>query len=430
MIEKSDYPVLAQADVVICGGGPAGIGAAVAAARNGNEVLLLEQAGALGGMGTLGLVPSIIHTSDGVNLTADGVCREVVDELSRRMGQDKPNYYWQNVDPEMLKVIYDEMAEAAGIKVIFEAKIGEVIRRGARIESVLVATARGLKQVRGKVWVDATGNGAVAAFAGVPFDLGDEQGRTMSPSLCVQYANVDYSRVTGNGHDEWLKLMAEGKAPLPEYHFVGFFRTGKTTGSGNLGHIYGINGTDEIEISHGYREGRRIAKIIFDFYRAHVPGFENAELVNTASLLSVRETRRIKGDYQLNLEDYRKRAVFDDEVGRFSYPVDIHSSSTDPAEQKKVETVIRATFYRPGENYGIPYRALRPVGVDNLLVAGRAISADRAIQSSIRVMPGCFVTGQACGVAAGLSLKTGDIRKVKMNELQSGLKKIGAYLRG
>ncbi len=427
MIKSSDYPILATADVVVCGGGPAGAGAALAAARNGYDVLILEQTGALGGMGTVGLVPAIIHVSDGKNLTADGICREIVDEMCRRMGVE-PNYGWQNIDPEILKVVYDEKIAEAGIRVVFNVKICEVVRNGERVESVLAATSQGLKRIVGKTFVDATGDAAVAAFAGVPFERGDAAGNTMSPSLCVQYANVDFSRVNGTGRNEWIKLMEQGKAPLPEYHFVGFFRNGKTMGSGNLGHIYGIDCLDEFDITKGYIEGRKIARIIFDFYREHVPGYENAELVSTASSLSVRETRRITGDYQLNHGDYKRRARFDDEVGRFSYPVDIHASSTDPAAQKKVEEVLHATRYEAGENYGIPYRSLCPQGVKNLLVAGRSICADRAMQSSIRVMPGCFVTGQACGVAAGLSLATGDIRRVEIETLRAGLKKVGAYL--
>lgn len=174
-------------------------------------------------------------------------------------------------------------------------------------------------------------------------------------------------------------------------------------------------------MTNAYIEGRKLAKIYHDFYRRHVPGFEHSDLVQTAPLLGVRESRRIRGEYQLNGDDYRSRAVFADEIGRFSYPIDIHSSSTDPEEQKRVERVLCETRCKPGESYGIPYRSLIPLGVENLLVAGRCVSCDREIQSSLRVIPGCFITGQAAGAAAAMAA-AGNVRSVDTAVLQKWLK--------
>ncbi len=428
-------PVLHEADVVVCGGGPAGLGAAVFAARAGKRVVLVEQAGCLGGMGTAGLVPAIISMTDGENILAAGVCREAVDDVSHRMNV-KPNYGWFDVQPELLKRVYDDIAAAAKIKVYLGMSIVDVVVNGGGMEAIVVSTKNGLKAVKGISFVDATGDGNICAWAGAPFEVGDEKGRTMSPSLCVQYAGVDWEAFKAK-HDSswsvggiWKKLVDEGKAPMQEYHFVGFFRNGGSIGSGNLGHIYGINCLNEDDITKGYIDGRIIAEKIHGFYKEYIPGFEKSEIVNTASVLSVRETRRITGEYTLCYDDYQKRASFADEVGRFAYPVDIHSSSTDPAEQKRVEERLHSSKYGKGESYGIPYRALIPKNVKNILVAGRCISADREMQSSIRVMPGCFVTGQAAGTAAALACgKSGDVRAVGIGELTGTLKKLGAYLR-
>lgn len=434
-LPSRSIPVLAEAEVVVCGGGPAGVAAALAARRAGRSVVLVEQSGMLGGMGTAGLVPAFIVMDDGERVLADGICREVVDELARRMGV-APNYHWHNIQPELLKAVYDDVVTAAGIELYLGLGVVDVLMESGRVTAVVVATRQGLKAVHGQVFVDATGDGNLSAWAGVAYDLGDAEGKTMSPSLCVQYAGVDWAAyrqgVAAGNSDRavWHRLMDAGTAPVQERHFVGFFRTGTGIGTGNLGHIYGVNGIDEKDITRGYVEGRQIAHKIHQFYRERVPGFAQSELVNTAAVLSVRETRRVRGDYQLCYEDYLRRATFPDEIGRFAYPIDIHSSTPDPKEQEAVERRLEETRLKKGESYGIPYRALLPQGIANLLVAGRCISCDREVQSSLRVMPGCFVTGQAAGCAAALAVASaGETRRVAVGELQDLLRQQGAYLR-
>ena len=152
-------------------------------------------------------------------------------------------------------------------------------------------------------------------------------------------------------------------------------------------------------------------------------------LVATGSLLGIRESRRITGDYVLCLDDFKKRAVFPDEIGRYCYPVDIHASKPDAANYKQFAEEFKTLRYKQGESYGIPYRVLVPQKLSNVLVAGRCVSSDRYIQGSIRVMPGCFITGQATGVAAAIAIEKGaDTRGVPVPELQARLKKLGGYL--
>lgn len=427
MFESIELPTFFEAEIVIAGGGPAGIAAALAAARLGKRVVLLEQTSCLGGMGTCALVPAVIYQSDGVNYLSGDFCRSIVKDCCSEMGIAEINPGWQEVDAEILKRIYDDRLSRAGVKFFFRIRVADAVIRSGKLEALVVATQRGLRKVKGEVFIDATGDAAVAAFAGVPFDCGDAEGRTMGPTLCPQFSNIDlaaYRAALREGKSDnaiWHELLDRGEAPVPEYHFVGVCTYGNGTASGNLGHIYGTNPLDETELTYACIEGRRLAKTYHEFYRKHVPGFEHSDLVQTAQLLGVRESRRIRGEYQLNGIDYRKRAVFPDEIGRFSYPIDIHSPSADPNEQKRVERVLGETRFQPGESYGIPYRSLIPLGVENLLVAGRCVSCDREIQSSLRVIPGCFITGQAAGAAAAMA-DCGNIRGVGIAALQKWLK--------
>ena len=432
MIERLNLPVLADADIVVVGGGPSGVAAALAAARGGAKVLLLEQFGALGGLATSGVVPMFAPTSDGERMIYGGLFAEINTEMCRRMGIEPWQDYWQAINPEILKRLLDEMAESAKIRFVFGAKVCEAEVEAGRINAVWVATSMGLKRVTGRRFIDGTGDALLAALAGAGFEFGDENGRTMSPTLCAQFSNIDFeaahaaSRAGASDHDIWRKMTAEGTAPFQEYHFVCMKPISATTANSNLGHIYGGDTLDEEGLTRCYIEGRKIVHTFEKFYREHVPGFENVELISSAALLGVRETRRIDGEYRMTFEDFRRRADFEDEIGRCCYPVDIHSASTDSEEQKKVEQVLEKTSFKHGESYGIPYRAMIPKKRKNLLVPGRALSSDRAIQSSLRVMPPCFVTGQAAGIAAGLA-GDGDVRSVNTDELRSILREIGAF---
>ena len=199
----------------------------------------------------------------------------------------------------------------------------------------------------------------------------------------------------------------------------------------NIGHVYDLDGTDDESITKGLLQGRKIITEFEQYYKEYLKGYENMTLAATASLLGVRETRRMLGDYVMTIEDFRKRAVFDDEIGRYSYPVDIHPNKNDPASFKLFQDEFTNLRYKNGESYGIPYRALTPRSLDNVLVAGRCISTDRYMQSSVRGMPCCFITGQAAGTAAAIlasfnGKKTAHDIDIRL--LQQNLKDIGAYL--
>ena len=430
MTTKGNFPLLAESDIVISGGGPAGVASALAAARRGYRVLLLEQTGTLGGLATSGLVPTFAPSTDGERFLYGGIYEEIDRELCRRMGVECKPASWQAIDAEIMKRLLDDLVEAAGVRVLFGVKVCEAEVDDGRIRALWAATAQGIRRITGKQFIDATGDGMLAMLAGAEFEYGDKAGNTMSPTLCAQFANIDYKKYEEayrNGNSDravWHRMLQAGTAPLIEHHFVCMTRMSPATATSNLGHIYGCNVFDPDDLTRGYREGRRVVRTFETFYREHVPGFENAVLVSTASLLGVRETRRIRGEYRMTFDDYRNRADFTDEIGRCCYPVDIHSSSLDSEEQKRVEQVLAATRFKHGESYGIPYRAMIPVGLRNLLVPGRALSSDREIQSSIRVMPPCFVTGQAAGIAAGM-VQEEDVRSVDIAALQAALRELG-----
>ncbi len=406
---QSEFPVAASAEVVIVGAGPAGCAAALAAARNGARVVVLEQTGAPGGMATSGLVPMFSPVADRCRQFYGGIFAALNAELCRRMNRPVEPEAWQPIDAEKLKRILDEWLAAAGAEIIYCAKTCHVFRQDRRITGVLAAFSNGLGVVRGQTFIDATGDGLLAMLSGAEFECGDPDGNTMSPTLCAQFAGIDFERYYPSwkaGHDDryfWRLLQQTGKAPLEEHHLVCMKQITATTATSNIGHIYGGNTMEPRQLSDCYREGRRIAAIFERFYREHVPGFERAVLVNTASLLGVRESRRICGDYRLRFDDYQARREFSDGIGRCNYPVDIHACTLDANSQRQVEARMEETRLKPGESYAIPLRAMLPCGLDNLIVAGRSVSADRPMQSSLRVMPPCFVMGEAAGVAAQLA---------------------------
>lgn len=431
VLPAREVPVIAEADVVIAGAGSAGVAAAVAAAQQGASCVLVEKSNCAGGMLTNGLLPSIIYMSDGRNLLSGGLCYELVKRVAVEMGV-KPDIYWHNINPEAVKLVLDEMLCENNVRFFYNTCFFDVLRNGSRIEGLAVSSPAGMGVVKGKIFVDATGDGNLSALAGVPCEIGDESGEVMAPTLCSLWSGVDYTQTdlsSGLGRREWHRAEEENTIPLPEHHFVGFFRCGNGLGCGNLGHEYGCRPLDMDSYTQACVHGRKQIRTYLDFFRKNVPGFAHAELALTAPMLGVRESRRVRGDYMLTGEDYFSKRHFADDIGCFAYPVDIHASSTKAEEQAEVEKTVTATQYGKGENYGIPYRVLLAAETENLLLAGRCISADRTMQSSIRVVPGCMITGEAAGVAAASAVqKNCSLRSVDIAALQKTLSQRGIYL--
>ena len=418
-----------RTEVCVVGGGPAGCAAALAAARAGAKVFLAEGHTCLGGLGTAGGVPLFMTFSDGVNFVADGIGREILE----RMGQTKkiegsPNF----IHAETLKRVYEDMLEEAGVDFVFMTELIGAETDSGKVSHAVFHAKSAIFAVEADLFIDCTGDGDLSVDAGAEFEFGDENGDVMPSTLCSIWANIDWKRFReskANPRRILFKAFEDGLFRNNDPHHTGINPTGDHLGGGNMGHLFGLNTLDERSLTAGLIEGRRQAVEFERYYRGYIPGYENAELVGTASLPGIRASRRISCDHMLNIEDYKARRVFDDEIGRYSYPIDIHPSSTDDKAQEEFESLIRGLRYQPGESYGIPYRSLTVKGFDNLLTAGRCVGSDKYLQGSIRVMPGCFITGQAAGSAAALALRNGnDVRAIPIDALRRRLKDLGAFL--
>ena len=423
-----NIPLKYDVDVFVAGGGPSGVAAALAASRLGKRVFLAESQAMLGGAGTAGLVPAFAPFGDGVNVLAAGIGCEIRKMVSRDVPLDT---YWTPIRVEELKRAYDEVMAASSVEYSLFTKLCDVAATDGHIDYVVLSAKSGLFAVKAKVYVDCTGDGDLCALGGGKFEMGDEQGNVMPPTLCSLWSNIDFSRVTLNGEARLEEAFRDGVFTYEDRHLPGFFRANaeKGIGGGNLGHAFGVNPIDERSLTKAVSWARRSMLEYGRYYREYIPGYENAELVVTAAMLGVRESRRITCDYTLNIGDFVGRSVFEDEIGRYCYPVDIHVMNTEKEEYDRFRKEYEKQYrYGKGESYGIPYRSLIPVSFSNALVAGRCIGTDRQKQASIRVMPGCFITGQAAGAAAALAACDGDVRRVEAASLQEKLAGLGAYL--
>ncbi len=425
---QKEIPVKYQVDVFVGGGGPAGVTAAVAAARAGSSVMIAENTGSFGGMGTVGLVPAYMQITDGVHLLCAGLGKEILD----RLYGDKTGKYCKKmgIHKETLKRVYDEMITESGITYQLMTRIVDVRAENGRVEYVILAAKEGLYAVKAKMYIDCTGDGDLCVMAGAGYQEGDENGVTMPSTLCSYWTNIDWRQAEGINQSSYLEqAFKERLFEQEDRHLPGIWQVGEHEGGGNCGHAYDMDALNTTEVSKALVHQRRILPQYERYYQKYVPGFQNAALSGTADVLGVRASRRIEGDYVLSVEDYEKRAVFEDEIGRYAYPIDIHPPMGTDAFKRFSDEYNRRYRYDKGESYGIPYRSLVARNFDNLLVAGRCVSCDHYVQASIRVMPGCYILGQAAGTAAHLAAAEGcTARDIPVGELQKMLAENGAYL--
>ena len=443
-LTERQVPLDEHWDVIVAGGGPAGCAAATAAAREGAKTLLIEAMGALGGMGTLGLVPWFCGYDDGEKPIARGIADHVRTALREGMPHIRRNAPdWPAIDPELLKRIYDELVTGAGAGVLFHTQLCGVERaEDGGVDAVLAANKTGLRAYRAKVYVDCTGDGDLAAWAGAAFEKGDAQGELQPATHCFQIGNIDaYGLASGprihffDPDSPVHQAVRSDEYPLiVDLHSCNT-QIGPELYGFNTGHVYDIDNTDPASVSRGLMHGRRQAAQYMAVFRAHHPAFANAHLTATGALLGVRETRRILGDYLLTLDDYLARRSFPDEICRNAYNIDVHAKR-DPGEapERSIEEIkahLKEQIKQlgPGESFGVPYRCLTPRGVRNLLVAGRCISTDRPTNGSVRIMACCLTTGEAAGAAAALAAaQARDVHAVDTGDLRRRLREHGAYL--
>ena len=436
-------------DVIVAGGGPAGCAAAAAASRGGAKTLLLERCGALGGMGTLGLVPWFCGYYDGKNVLARGIAEYVrlglCDGMPLLKKQMSGNPLCEPaIDPELLKRIYDNLMTETGVTVQFYSQLCDLeMASGDKVDVLLVASKSGLTAFRAKVYVDCTGDGDLAFMAGASFEKGDGKGQLQPATHCFVITNVDEYAMNAGPSIHFFdpespvhKAIKSGRYPLIEDLHSCFTQIGPRTYGFNTGHLYDVDNTNPESVSRALMRGRgQVAQYLGAFKEFH-PAFANSFLAATGTLLGVRETRRIKGDYILSVDDYLARRSFPDEICRNAYNIDIHESKEEveniikeslEVQKKNIAEKIRQLG--TGESYGVPYRCLVPAALTNVLMAGRCISTDRLVNGSVRIMACCLTTGEAAGTAAALSaLENADVRAVDTSKLRKLLRENGAYL--
>lgn len=439
IVEKSrETVVLGEYDVVVLGGGPAGMAAAVAAARSGMKTLMVERYGYLGGTLTAAGVSTFCGLHAIVHGEARQVVRGVADDLLERIerldGLRSPHYSLggrvmaQAYDIAAFKSAADELLEASGVRLLFHAlAVGAIMRTEREIEALLVETKSGRAAIGGRMFIDCSGDADLATWAGTPYELRSEAGYMAYPSLTCRIGGVDAERA-GPAWDSANQLMAEAERQYgwhfqrknillrPQRHDSEWRMNATSIKRADGGPV---DGTDVEQLSYGEVEGRRQIQYVFEFLHTHAPGFEKAYIVDIAPQIGIRETRRVRGDYELTVEDVLGCARFPDAIGVSGWPVEAH-----------VKGSVMVEF--PTEARGVhqlPYRMLVPQETENLLVAGRCASMTHDGQSADRVSGPCFVMGQAAGTAAALALSLGvPCRKIAAGPLQERLEAQGVYL--
>lgn len=445
----------AETDVLVVGGGPAGIGAALGAAAAGARVVLAERYGFLGGNATAALVMPLMsfHTQrphaerpgattllptdhgPGDSVIA-GALQQLLERLVAAGGAIPPSLdtgYVVPFDPELFKYVAQLLLDDAGVSVLLHTFASDVFGEG-RVEGAVFETKSGPVVVRAKAVVDCTGDGDIAARAGADYEVGREADGLVQP-MTLMFRVVDFARSAFEAFvrehpDQWRgvhglwdlvrQATAKGELELAREDILFFATPHPHEVSVNSTRITRVLGTDVWDLSYAEWEGRRQMQQIVRFLQRYVPGFEQAYAAQSGVNVGVRETRRIVGDYRLTADDCLRARKFDDVIARGSYPLDIHNPTGKGTLLQRMP---------PGEAYDIPLRCLLPKGIDGVLVAGRCISGTHEAHSSYRVMPISMATGQGAGVCAALAARHGvPTRAVDAADVQQELERQGANL--
>lgn len=396
---KIDVPVVAKTQILVVGAGLAGVAAAVCAARKGTEVLLVERAGWLGGMATSGLVPIIWNTDLSIALDPEvnkGIVKEF-EGLLKKLGGERE---WRN--PQIMKYVLFKMCQEAGVKILLYTLTTDVIVKNDTIKGIIVENKSGTQAILSDIVIDVTGDGDVAAKAGAPFEIG--RGRdsgTQTVTLVFMLGDVDTNRIKqhcGNYNEVFDKARESKEFYVPDMGGGGCIEIVVPGEHGvvdvNAVNVGGLDNIDVRDLTYAQVECTRQIMDAVKVYRKYCPGFENCFLIDMAAYMGVRESRRIMGEYLLTGADVMNARKFEDGVAKGRFLIDVHTWDY----RGDVGGAWTPVFE-------IPYRSLVPLKIENLLVAGRCISADHAAHAALRIQGTTMAIGQAAGVAAGLCIK-------------------------
>lgn len=425
-------PLFDRADVVVLGAGSGGCTAAIAAARTGADTLLVERYGFLGGTSTMVLDSfyGFYLPGNDARRVVGGIPWEIVERL-RRYGMviERPSSYGAGqavtYDPPTLQVVWEQAALEAGVRLRLHTFCLDVQKEGDRVTGIVVGGKSGMGLITGKVFVDASGDADLCFRAGAPFQPAGEDGPAQSLTTTFRLGNVDEERALKVKRADLVRMMKEA-------NLSGEYRLPREEGSvhrtplcgvvaTNMTRVAYVDGTDPVELTKAEVEGRKQAMEYVRFLRERIPGYEQAYLINFSTQIGIRETRRVYGDYRLTREDVLSARHFADAIAQCGAPIEDHHPGSD----------TRWEYLPDGATYDIPLRSLIPQTLDNVLIAGRCLSATHDAHASVRSMGQCMAMGQAAGTAAALALQANHIvRAVPVAKLQQQLRSNGALFSG
>lgn len=428
---EREIPVVADCDVLVVGGGPGGLGAAVMAARSGAKTVLAERFGTLGGMASVGEVHPFMPN----HVQERSMDRPVFLEWTRAMAAYLPPALREqalaagegrglagHVNKDAAALAAEDLCLEAGVNLLYHHDLVQAEVSGGRIDHAVFHSKSGFVAVKAKTYVDSTGDGDLAVLAGCPFEIGGPTGACQPMTLCFKLSHVVRSKLPDWKliQELYQKAKADGVLDCPRENLLYFDTCEPSVIHFNTTRIIGKSGVNGLELSEAEIEGRRQFRQYLAWLRSSVPGFEEAQIHSIAQHVGIRESRRINGIARLIRADFERCAKFPDAIARCNYPIDIHSPTGAGTEFAHIPK---------GEYYEIPYGCVVAQGVSNLTVGSRCISVDHATHSSMRVMPPVCSVGQAAGLAAAMAVRKG-VGQAALDgvEVREALKAMGAWL--
>ena len=423
---KKEIPHKGHYDVVVIGGGPSGVCAAIESARSGKRTLLVEAYGMLGGMATTSLVSPFmtVYDREGDEPTVGGIYREIIDRLKDFSAvippeeTDSPSVhtsfiekYHRHVTPFLpfyLQIVLDDMVRESGAEILLYTRFADCVCENGKIKRAILCALEGLISVSADVFVDCSGNADVAAASGVDTYKGDEESGVPQPgTLMFEVGGVDRAAYEAYGKRPPRPVKAY-QTPIEGRYAINHFR------------VFDVDATNSESMTRGHIEARRQVLDALRVLQNETPGFENAEILQVASVLGVRESRHIRGKYRITVTDVSNGTKFDDRIAVYGFGMDVHPRNANITGNFKIEVA---------KKYYIPYCSMLPEGCDNLIVAGKTISCESQAAGGLRCMPAAMAMGQAAGLAAAMATENGAApSEIDVSALQATLRSHGAII--